>query len=379
MVNNAKVAIIGGFLGAGKTTTMIQVGRKLILEFGKRAAIITNDQGEVLVDTKIVKEFGFIVAEVLYGCFCCRFPDFIVSAHEILAETAPDVILAEPVGSCIDLPATVYTPLRQYYHNEFSLAPLIVLVDASRILSISSKNPFPPIEAIEYLASRQIQEAEVVGVNKIDLVPRHQLMHIKDLIRKLNNRAEILMFSAKTGVGLDKLLDQILHKEHNPYSYPKVDYNVYAAAEAELGWFNGSWNVKAEQEFEAKEFIKDLLIETANKIKKREGEVAHLKVYFTSDKGSTKASLVTLYEVDFTGDVQDLVQGGDVTMNARVALGPEGVTLCIREALEVVASKYSARYSDWKAKSISPPPPKPYYSPSKDNIVVSNLPVRKGC
>ena len=57
-----KIAIIGGFLGAGKTTTIIELGKRLS-KSGKRIGIITNDQGEMLVDTKIVKDFGFSTRE----------------------------------------------------------------------------------------------------------------------------------------------------------------------------------------------------------------------------------------------------------------------------------------------------------------------------
>ena len=57
-----KIAIIGGFLGAGKTTTIIELGKRLS-KLGKRIGIITNDQGEMLVDTKIVKDFGFSTRE----------------------------------------------------------------------------------------------------------------------------------------------------------------------------------------------------------------------------------------------------------------------------------------------------------------------------
>jgi len=111
MTESVKVALVGGFLGSGKTTLLIEVGKRLVSEHGKRVAIITNDQGEVLVDTKTAKDAGLAATEVVGGCFCCRFPNFIDSVDKMLKEAKPHIILAEPVGSCMDISATVIGPL----------------------------------------------------------------------------------------------------------------------------------------------------------------------------------------------------------------------------------------------------------------------------
>lgn len=145
-----KVAFLRGFLGSGKTTLLIEVGKRLVSEYGKRV-VLTNDQGEVLVDTKTVRDAGLPATEVVHGCFCCKFPDFIDSADKMLKEANPDVILAEPVGSCMDISATVIGPLQTYYRERFTLAPLLVLADASVILDLSSElNLSSPTEPAGY-------------------------------------------------------------------------------------------------------------------------------------------------------------------------------------------------------------------------------------
>lgn len=106
--------LVGGFLGAGKTTWLARAGLAL-QERGLSAGLITNDQAGQLVDTKQLADGGFRVEEVTGGCFCCRFED-LVSAAERLAEPGmPDVVLGEPVGSCTDLAATVLRPVRKYF------------------------------------------------------------------------------------------------------------------------------------------------------------------------------------------------------------------------------------------------------------------------
>ncbi len=378
-----RLAMLGGFLGAGKTTTLIELGKRLVSETDRRVVIITNDQGEVLVDTETVKNFGFAAAEVLRGCFCCKFEDFVASAKKVLTKANPDIILAEPVGSCTDIPATVCNPIKKYYKDEFELAPFIVLVNAARMLNFSRNSDLlNPKTPGDYLYLHQIQEAEIIGINKIDLVTPEQLESIKDQVSKLNDRAEILTLSAKTGVGLDELLDQILHKEYSPYSYPDVDYDIYTIAEAELGWFNGSWDISGKQELDAEQFIKDLLNTIGEYIVESGGEIAHLKMHLTSHMGSVKASHVMSDNgVDLTGKIHGPIRDGSIIMNARVKLDPESITRIISESIQIIASKYNIEYTNCKSESFSPPPPKPIYQlkvdtvksePSGDGIEVSS-------
>src|SRR3954467_12520402 len=105
---------LSGFLGAGKTTTMIAAARHLERR-GEKVAVITNDQGTVLVDTQLVRSALDNVSEVTGGCFCCRFDDLLVAAQALIDQGNARTLLAEAVGSCTDLQATVIRPLSQLY------------------------------------------------------------------------------------------------------------------------------------------------------------------------------------------------------------------------------------------------------------------------
>ncbi len=363
LVKTVKLGIIGGFLGAGKTSTIIEIGKKLVADYRKRVAIITNDQGDELVDTKIVKDYGFEVGEVLGGCFCCKFPDFMASSEEILKKTNPDIILAEPVGSCTDIPATLHMPIRKFYRNTFKIAPHIVLVDAQKILKMSSEMDLAsPATSTGYLVSHQIQEAEILAINKIDIVSPSQIDQIKEILKKLNSRAEIMLISAKNGTGMDVLSEKILNDEYKNYYYPHVDYKVYGSAEADMGWLNGVWKVDSKQDFKVREFIKDLLMTAAAEIKQKNGEIAHVKLYFTNKKNFAKASFVSFdQDVCFTGLVPDKATTGELAINARVAIDHKELKQSILDSLEVVSSKYDAKLNTLKIESLSPPQPEPYH------------------
>src|SRR5207245_313325 len=131
--------MIGGFLGAGKTTTIARLARHY-LGRGQRVGLVTNDQAQDLVDTNSLRAQGFPVEEVPGACFCCRFNDLVDRVKQLEVQQRPDVILAEPVGSCTDLVATVLQPLKDIYGQHFQVAPYAVLFKPSHGLRILRKD-----------------------------------------------------------------------------------------------------------------------------------------------------------------------------------------------------------------------------------------------
>src|SRR6266403_4558422 len=166
----ARYVMIGGFLGAGKTTCVAKLAQHLTAE-GLKVGLITNDQGSELVDTAMLRSRGFATEEIPGGCFCCRFNSLVDAARKLTAATRPDVFIAEPVGSCTDLVATVTYPLRRIYRNNFSIAPLSVLVDpirALRIFGLENGGKFS--EKVLYIYRMQLEEADLIVINKADLL-----------------------------------------------------------------------------------------------------------------------------------------------------------------------------------------------------------------
>src|SRR5690242_18422171 len=111
MSDRPYLVLVGGFLGAGKTTLILAAARALATRCLRIAAIM-NDLGDDLVDTQFARAAGIETLDVTGGCFCCRFPELVECAHGLRAH-APDVIFAEPVGSCTDISATTLAPLRR--------------------------------------------------------------------------------------------------------------------------------------------------------------------------------------------------------------------------------------------------------------------------
>src|SRR5438132_1140679 len=163
-----RFVLIGGFLGAGKTTTIGRLARAY-QQRGQRVAIVTNDQATDLVDSNLLRSQGFDVGEVAGACFCCNFNELTATIGKLSATDKPDIVLAEPVGSCTDLVATVIQPILQLYGEKFSVAPYGVILKPShgrKILRGDANAGFSPKAA--YIFTKQLQEADFLMINRMD-------------------------------------------------------------------------------------------------------------------------------------------------------------------------------------------------------------------
>src|SRR5438477_8914896 len=170
-MSHLRFIMVGGFLGAGKTTTLARLARHYT-ERGLKVGLVTNDQAQDLVDTHTLREQGFPVEEVAGACFCCKFNELLDKVGQLETHQRPDVILAEPVGSCTDLVATVVQPLKDLYGARFSVGPYPVLFKPShglKILRNETGSGFSPKAA--YIFKKQLEEADAILLNRIDELP----------------------------------------------------------------------------------------------------------------------------------------------------------------------------------------------------------------
>ena len=156
-------------MGSGKTTAITNASKLLILH-GKKVAVVTNDQGKYLVDTSFVSSYDIPTAEVTNGCFCCNF-NSLSDQVELLERTIkPDCIFAESVGSCTDLVATVLKPLQLLKKELFDELTFSVFVDCRLLLDHLQGKKLPFSDEISYIFTKQIEEADILVINKIDLL-----------------------------------------------------------------------------------------------------------------------------------------------------------------------------------------------------------------
>jgi len=158
--------LVGGFLGAGKTTAIWALG-KLLSRQGKTVSAITNDQAAGLVDTAFLKGSGLAASEVAGSCFCCNFDGLLEAITKNIEEGQPDIILAEPVGSCTDLVATVIRPMRFLEANRLEMLAYSVLMEPLRWKELMEKED-DGISSMKFLFNKQLEEADFILITKSD-------------------------------------------------------------------------------------------------------------------------------------------------------------------------------------------------------------------
>jgi len=341
----ARYIMIGGFLGAGKTTAMGKLARHLS-DQGLRVGLITNDQAGGLVDTKLMRNQGFATEEIAGGCFCCRFNTLVDAAAKLTDATRPDVFIAEPVGSCTDLVATVTYPLRRMYGDQFTIAPLSVLVDsirARRILGLDEGGNFST--KVAYIYKKQLEEADVIVVNKQELLSPEQLTELVDALESTFPNAFVISASVRDQIGLPAWYDILTQETQGTHTPMEVDYDVYAEGEALLGWLNATVTLTAEDEFEANDFLKNLAADIQARLQKEKAEVAHLKMTYSPDDGIAgeiaSVNLVRNDNVPESGMMLDEPStGGQLIVNLRAEADPEHLLSALKFALETVTTQF---------------------------------------
>jgi len=334
----ARYIMIGGFLGAGKTTAVARLAEKLRSD-GLRVGLITNDQGSQLVDTAMLSSRGFPVEEISGGCFCCRFNSLTEAARKLSAELRPDVFIAEPVGSCTDLVATVTYPLRRMYGENYSIAPLSVLIDpvrAMRVFGLEKGASFS--EKVIYIYEKQLQEANLIVINKCDTLSEEKLKPLQSELERRFPGKEIIHVSARTGENLDQWFSRIITAEQRFEPAIEIDYKVYGEGEALLGWLNSTIRIVAKSEFDANDLLLRFAAKLQGALTSCGAEIAHLKMTLSPDDAFSDVAVINLVRNDgkaeLSQELPEPIETGELILNLRAEADPAVLRTLVTDAVK---------------------------------------------
>lgn len=355
-----RFVMVGGFLGAGKTTTLAQLARRY-QDRGQKVGIVTNDQAQDLVDTTSLRSQGFAVEEVPGACFCCRFDELVSRVGVLEAGDRPDVILAEPVGSCTDLVATVVQPLRDLHGVRFEVAPYAVLFKPShglKILKGEAGSGFSPKAA--YIFRKQLEEADAIVINRVDELSPTEVEQLEALVEKAFPATPILRMSAKTGQGVELLTSLLEQEGHFGRKILDIDYDTYAEGEAELGWLNATLTVESPTPIDLDDLLLTVVRRLQSPLAEQRAEVAHLKAIGLGETSFGVANLVASgLDAELSMPSRAKVREVELIVNARVAIDPELLETLVRLAVPAVCAEAGATAKFRTLQSFRPGRPMP--------------------
>jgi len=361
-----QLLVVGGFLGAGKTTLLAQAARRLVA-LGKRVGLVTNDQADNLVDTAVLRAAtGAGVREVSGGCFCCNFNELLSATDELIRTYQPDMIISEPVGSCTDLSATVLQPLKKHHGRQFRVAPFSVLVDVRQMRTLDqlwqvyqddATRRFP--DEVLYIYRKQLEEADLIVLNKVDLVPEDQAALLERVLAEHFPAAGRMAISAKTGRGVDRWLQYVIQDGSGGGHLAEMDYDTYARGEAALAWLNASVRLKSPTPQVWDVFCRGLLAAIRDQCRESNAAVAHIKIHLSCPAGTVTANLTDQDDVPAARGQADVrSETAELLINARVVTDPQQLRGIVQRCLEQVAGATMAVEMESVA-SFAPPRPVP--------------------
>lgn len=358
-MNRIDLVIIGGFLGAGKTTSIVSIA-KYLLDRDKKIGIVTNDQGSDLVDSNFLRSVGLSVLEVKEGCFCCNFDQFIERIYSFTERDTPDIILAEPVGSCTDLIATIFKPLERDYLDKINLKPLSIVVDPKRLKKLMIEKSSHFHSEINYLFQKQLEEADIIALNKVDMLTSEEIKEMNNFLKETFPDTEIVNISAKNGINIEAWIEKIFNISLSKRILD-IDYELYGTAESRLGWLNATCKIVG-KEIDINSFLADLLEHIRQRFLENHYEIAHLKAYGISTSDWAKASIVSVEEPinfdklsKFSEDIWNIV------INARADIEPNELRDITLWTLELLKRKYKLEVHSLNIQYFKPKKPTPKY------------------
>ena len=170
------ISIISGYLGAGKTTLL----KNILNNSKEKIAVIMNEFGEIDIDSKIIKGKNVNIAELAGGCVCCSLTgEFELAVNEVIEKYKPDLIIVETTGLA-EPDALIFDIENEL--PQLKLDSIIALVDSEAFFK------FP----LGKTGKIQIEMADIILLNKIELIDNKTIIKLENEIKKLNSKAVIL-------------------------------------------------------------------------------------------------------------------------------------------------------------------------------------------
>ena len=216
-----KFAVFSGFLGCGKTTTMMALTQYYSAHYGK-AAMISNDLGEgvLLADHRLAQLAGCDASQITDECICfCH--DVLTKRLNAFFDKGVELVISDIPGFGVGAQEHVYHGLTESLPGQFALAPFTVLIEPRNAALLRRGDAGD----MGHILDAQLREADLIVLNKCDLLDREEREAELAWLAERFPWTRVLAISAKTGEGLDEL-SRALRDGEASLRHPEIDYDA---------------------------------------------------------------------------------------------------------------------------------------------------------
>jgi Ni2+-binding GTPase involved in maturation of urease and hydrogenase len=347
--------LVGGFLGSGKTSAIAAAARQLIGQ-GRKVGVVTNDQGRQLVDTAFLRSQALPVVDVTGGCFCCNYSQFENVLEKLVQTALPDVVFAEAVGSCADVVATVMQPLLDL-RQKVQSATFSVFADARFLQFLYGGTPLPFSENVSYIFEKQLEEAQILIVNKKDLLAGGEGDKVLRQTRERYPDKVVLLQDSHNENDIGKWLDNLQKTDLKTLPAMELDYDRYGAGEIKLAWLDLQAEISAPVENVWEPILEELIITLKSGFVSW-AKIAHMKIFAECEGKGRKFSLTAL-------DGKGSSEAGaklcgrrlHVTLNLRAEGSAEDIRRSVEDALAAFGQKQNMQVRVLSSAAFHPQAP----------------------
>jgi G3E family GTPase len=300
--------------------------------------------------------------EVTGGCFCCNYDDLDDRLDQLEKAVRPDVIFAESVGSCADIVATVVKPLLSLRQRDGNTQTSFSVFVDSRLLRMRLMGlDLPFNEDVVYIFDKQIEEAGLLVINKVDLLPSGQAQELAGLARSRFPDKQFLFQDSLQPAQVQHWLE-VLHS--TPYDFHnkplEVDYVRYGAGEASLAWLDEKLSLKVSPG-KADALLIFLIRAILGSIQEQHTPVGHLKFFIQAGDKEVKVSFPTLTEDNWESQVKGFDRSDRIQLliNGRIEVEAPILKDLIQAAVAKAVDSFQVEIIQIEIDSFHPGFPRP--------------------
>lgn len=278
-----KFAVFSGFLGSGKTTAMMALTQLYSQKYAP-AAMISNDLGtQSLADNKLAKLAGCNASELTGDCICYQTENLVERLNKLFDADGCELVISDIPGFGVGALEHVYHTLNEKYPGQFELAPFTVLVEPRTVEMLRNDRGGD----LEYILKTQLVEADLIVLNKCDLLSEQQREAAVSYLNDSYPQARVVAISALKGEGLEEL-SQALTQGTASLRRPDIGYGgtAFGAAMGRMSEYYIQYHTAVCcNDFDGNAYLMDMANRIQSGILGAGCEIPHLKLLAWEPEG----------------------------------------------------------------------------------------------